>query len=425
MMARLTLLLLAASACARPHGPTTPRHDAEVRELEEVRITADRQENGEYELEAYDAETLFQRGVRESQEGRCTDGVAFYERVVREFPSSRYVSPSHYNTALCLKEQGDLAAAAARFERLLQEQPDSPDALHARFQLVELQLGLERWDAGLLTVAGLLAEDDLSTDERAEAMARQAQLLLGARELERARTQAEDTLRFGRLRPDDDRVRDPYWLGAANYVLAETMRLEAEAIELPPGGVAIQRPVLERRAQLILDAQREYFDTIRHSNADWAAAAGYRIGELYDSFWDAVMSAPVPPPQSALPEDHLAVYEEEYRVALARLVKPLIRHSIRYWELTLLMVERTGVDSPWTDRIRRDLDLARTRLLEQPDGPEGIDAVGRTRELTQQRLDDRAARGELEEPTESRQGAGDDGNDSAPETPPETGSESP
>jgi hypothetical protein len=66
------------------------------------------------------------------------------------------------------------------------------------------------------------------------------------------------------------------------------------------------------------------------------------------------------------------MYQEEYHLALARLAKPLIRHSIRYWELTLLMVERTGVSSGWTTRIRQDLDRARDRLLDQPAGAGGL-----------------------------------------------------
>ena len=44
--------------------------------------------------------------------------------------------------------------------------------------------------------------------------------------------------------------------------------------------------------------------------------------------------------------------------------KPLIRHAIRYWELTLMMVERTGVRTEWSSRVRDDLERARVRLLD-------------------------------------------------------------
>lgn len=374
----LTSLLVLAACAGRQSGPTTPAAEPEVRQLEPMRITARRTDGGELEMGAYDAEMLFRQANGHLESGRCDEAVPLYDRVADEFPDSRFVSPALYNAGLCLMEGDELAEAAARFERLLREVPTSGDVQHTRFQLAHVYLGLERWDDALAQAETLLHEDDLTPDERVEAMARAAQAHLGAGREREAAERARSALAYARLRPEDDRVRQVYHLAAANYVYAETLRLRAEAVELPEGGVAVQRPVLERRAQLILAAQREYFDTMRHTHPHWAAAAGYRIGEMYDHFWEAITTAPVPPPSREMTEEERTIYDEEYRRSLARLVKPLIRHSIRYWELTLLMVERTGVNTEWQDRIQEDLARARQRLLEQPDGPEGIDAVDRS-----------------------------------------------
>jgi hypothetical protein len=59
----------------------------------------------------------------------------------------------------------------------------------------------------------------------------------------------------------------------------------------------------------------------------------------------------------------LEIYRTEYRLRLAELAQPLVRHAIRYWELTLAMVRRTGVRSEWTERIHADLERARARLF--------------------------------------------------------------
>ena len=133
--------------------------------------------------------------------------------------------------------------------------------------------------------------------------------------------QARDTLSWARTRRPEEEVRDTHSLAAADYVYAETLRMRSEEIVLPQGGVAEQRPVLEQRAQLLLDAQRAYFDSIRRQHPDWAAAAGYQIGAMYDTFWTTIMEAPTPPPASPLEGELLQVYEEEYRTSLARLVK--------------------------------------------------------------------------------------------------------
>jgi hypothetical protein len=86
---------------------------------------------------------------------------------------------------------------------------------------------------------------------------------------------------------------------------------------------------------------------------------------MYDELWQAIMSAPVP---AHLPPEGHAIYRDE----LAKLVKPLIRHAIRYWELTEMFIERTAIQTPWADKIKSDLARVRVLLLEQPPGPGGL-----------------------------------------------------
>ena len=87
------------------------------------------------------------------------------------------------------------------------------------------------------------------------------------------------------------------------------------------------------------------------------------------------MEAPIPPPTVEMNDATHAIYRDEYRAELARHIRPLIRHAIRYWEMTLLMVERTGVRTEWTERTRGDLDRMRALLL-QGDDSEASDAEG-------------------------------------------------
>jgi hypothetical protein len=74
----------------------------------------------------------------------------------------------------------------------------------------------------------------------------------------------------------------------------------------------------------------------------------------------------VPPPDRPLTAEALEIYQREYRSQLADRIRPLVRHAIRYWELTLLMVERTGIETverAWVERTRADLERARQLLL--------------------------------------------------------------
>lgn len=359
--------LLLVACAARQSTTTTPD---QVVEMEGLRIVAKPDAQGGFSFESYDAEDLFRRANAELDAGRCPEAVLLYDRLVAEFAGSRYASAALYNAGLCLAHGGEREAALGRFERLLSEMPSSPDVKHASFQAGHLLVELERWEQALARADALLLRGDLDPPERMEAMAMRAQALLGQRELVEAEKQAQQSLTYYRTR-GAELAADPYYAAAANYVVAECIRIRAEALAFPDTNQEEQKAILVKRAQLLLDAMREYANTITHTsgiittNPKWAAASGYRIGAMYDKLWHDLMGAPVP---ATLSPGAKELYPQE----LAKLIKPLLRHAIRYWELTLLMAERTGGRGEWVEKTRGDLERTRALLLEQPPGPGGL-----------------------------------------------------
>lgn len=360
------LLVLALPACASTARVTPPEYS-----LEETRIVASRSEGGELAFEAYTAEELFRDANLLVRDGHCADAVTRYDRLADEFSSSRFLSPALYNAGLCLMQSGSFVEAASRFERLLREVPEGSDAKHATLELAGLLVEIERYDAALVRADALLARDDLSEPERLESLARRAQSLFGMGRVGDAEAAARSGIAYYRVHREQ--LPDEFFAACSSFVLAETIRARAEAITLPVADALVQHEYLEHRAQLMIDAQRTYYDTIRMTDAHWAAAAGYRIGSMYESLFHLIMTAPTPPPAHELSEDGMRIYEDEFRQALAERVRPLVRHAIHYWELTLMMVERTGVRTAWADRTRADLDHARELLL----GTLLPDAIGR------------------------------------------------
>ncbi len=362
----LLALGLALGACAGSQKPSSTTPAREVVQMEELRIKAERQGGG-YQFEAYDAADLFKRATDLLNQQHCQQAIPLYDRVGSEFASSRYASAALYNAGLCAQALGDFAGAAQRYGGLLDRYPDSDDRKDASFQLAEVLVQLERWPELMRVTDALLARPELSTDERMEAMARRGQALLGLERYDEAERYARSALSFMRTRPKEAALKDEFFAAACNYVLAESFRLREQKLEFPQG-LEPQKQVLIQRAQLLLEAQREYFNTISLKNLDnyyWAAASGYRIGNMYDELWHAIMSAPVP---ANLPPEGHATYHEE----LAKLIKPLIRHAIRYWELTQMFIERTGINTPWAEKIKTDLGRVRELLLQQPEGAGGL-----------------------------------------------------
>jgi tetratricopeptide (TPR) repeat protein len=357
----LGMLTWLGCAGTTPAETTTPAKQSV--EFEELRIQAKAKEGGGYDFESYDASDLFKRATELLNAQKCAEAVALYDRVVREFDSSQYVSASLYNAGLCLQALGQFDQAAAHYANVRKLRPDSDDVKDASFLLAEVLIQLERWKDALGLSDELLARDGLTQEERLEGMARRAQALLGDGQLDEAERYTQSALGYFRTRPKDQPIRDEFFAAACNYVLAEVYRTREESLSFPEG-LEPQKQVLIRRAQLLLQAQREYFNTISFQNLDnlhWAAASGYRIGHMYDELWHSVMAAPAP---KNLKGDGDRIYHEE----LAKLIKPLIRHAVRYWEMTLMFIERTGLKTTWAEKTKADLARVRALLLEQPEG---------------------------------------------------------
>ena len=181
----------------RPIQPTTP--ERQLVEMEELRITAARGQQGGYQLDAYDASDLFKRATDLLNQQKCREAVEVYDRLVSEFASSAYGSAALYNAGLCLQALGDFAGAAQRYTGLRERYPESEDKKDASFQLAEVLVQLERWPELMAVADDLLARTDLSSAERLEGMARRAQALLGQEHFDEAERYSRSALSFSRL----------------------------------------------------------------------------------------------------------------------------------------------------------------------------------------------------------------------------------
>lgn len=364
----LLLVLLAGCGAAAQARPTVPTARRQRVDMEELHITA---RPSDPSLAAYDAQTLFARATELLNSQHCPDAVALYDRIAREFPTSAWLSPALYNAGLCLSDTGQNDAAAQHFRDVIARSSDATDVKHAHLLLSNLLVRTEHWEEALQVIDRALLRTDYDADDREELLARRAQASFGAEKWDDANRDAHAALAYYTARPEDARVHDDFYVSAANFIVAEVARQRASQIQLTQEAVEIQRDELERHARLLLEAQREYFNTIRLGNAHWAAASGYRVGQMYDDFWNTITRAPVPP-RPDLSADLYRVFGDEYHRKLREMVEPLLRHAISYWEMTLLMVERTGARNEWVDRTRQDLDRVRAELLAAVPGAVGI-----------------------------------------------------
>jgi hypothetical protein len=154
------------------------------------------------------------------------------------------------------------------------------------------------------------------------------------------------------------------------FALGELRRMRAEGLVLT-GDVASFGETLERRCQLLLDAQSAYSDVMRAHDAHWSAKAGYRVGELYQRLHSDVMA--MRRPEVAQEGSEALLFEGAMRLRYS----VLLTKGSRMMAHTLAMAERTGESSGWVVRAREARDaLEEARRIED----EAIDALPHSRE---------------------------------------------
>lgn len=282
---------------------------------------------------------------------------AEYERAAREFdriatldPSGDLADDSLFRAGEAYDLASFLESAALRYEQLSQRYPESPLAALARVRATRLLVHLDRFERagelarGILESGTLLNPFDRVLVYAASALWRleRGDELAAATFVEKGRS----TIDAHRL---DAAGRVGRELAALYYALGETRRRRAERITfepMPPDYL----DALERRCQLILDAQSAYSDTMRAYDAHWSAMAGFGVGELYRRLHEDLMQ--VRPPKSADTEEKRQLFEAGMRHRFAVLLEKALANV----ELTLGMLQRTQEKSSYLQRLTRARD---------------------------------------------------------------------
>jgi hypothetical protein len=228
----------------------------------------------------------------------------------------------------------------------------------------------------------LLSRSDLTDVEKLEAFGGKALAVVEAGDPDAA----EKFIAKGRDIVDALRLGEggklPLEVAEIHFALGEVRRVRGEAIvfvPLPPNFA----DALERRCQLLLDAQSAYSDAMRSYDAHWAAMSGYRVGELYQRLYRDVMS--IPPPRAARATADKRLFEGAMRLRY----RVLLEKGLKLMEHTVMIGDRTGEASSWVDRARaakRDIELALNQQKEQ------LAKLPYSEKELQKALDDLAAR---------------------------------
>jgi tetratricopeptide (TPR) repeat protein len=306
--------------------------------------------------DAYDASLLFDRATRAVHEGRCDEALADYDRLIAEFPENIRVQPAQFNRGLCLRQRHRLEEAANAMRAASQDVRDADLARDALFQLAVLGESASSPTWVIEATDRLLARTVIAIADRIEALARRAaaQLAQGNRDEAERTAQQVST-----LTPTADSVRtvgDDTYVAQARVILAEVTRMRAVEVVYRADTPGAEDAIVQR-VTLTTHAHAQYNEAIRIGNPHWAAAAGFRIGEMYRDLYRALVDAPVPPEWT---EEARAIYRRRTGDRL----RPLLQGALRSWEATVVMARRNGIsDNEWVRRADQALEDLRILIL--------------------------------------------------------------
>ncbi len=362
------LCALAACATKPPPAPATPATAGQPvteYEMDPIKIEAVKGPDGIH-IESFDAAELFDAAGAALSDKRYDDAIAAYDRLLKEFADSRYTKAALYNVGLAYQGKKDWPSAVARFKVLSDQYGETPDAKDAQFQMGASYAELENWPASAQVFALILQRQDLTADDKIEALGRRGFAQFKLKDLDTAERTFKSAVAYFEQIALQERLETDFYLGLCKYHLGEIPheRFRSAPLRLPEKQMRID---MDEKARLLLFAQRMYIDAIKLGNPQWASASGYQVASLYEEFYDAFMHAPVPPELlGAGAEVKREIYFEELR----KDIRILLEKSLRWNEQNLLMMERLGVQNEWRDKSK--LAYAKLQRLLDPSTP--IDA---------------------------------------------------
>ena len=299
-------------------------------------------------------EAIFQRAELLLAEGKGAEAGALFDRLSGLDPAGPIAPIAHYKSAVAWDVAGDYAGALARFRAVRTRYPDRDIGRLATIGSLRLEAYLEQWSQLSATADLFLARTDLGDVDRIEAYGAKALAVVEAGDAdgaERFIARGRDIIEALRL---GEGGKVPVQVAQIFFALGEIRRVRGEAITFVPVPPNFA-DALERRCQLLLDAQSAYSDAMRSVDTHWPAMSGYRVGELYQKLHRDV--AAIPPPATATTTEKKRLFEG----AMALRYRILLEKGLRMMDHTVMFGEKTGEASTWITRARaakRDIERA-------------------------------------------------------------------
>ena len=326
----------------------------ETIDMEPVVIEVD-DRNGRREVRTYDAQSLFNDAKKAYESEQYPTCIDKYTELLAQFTQSRFVISARFNRGLCYEESLQHGLAVNDFRLYIDTVETDQDKLDGFFRW-----GFNLVESGNYPIAKglydeLLTREDLGKFDRAEAHLRRGIALAGMRQYavgERDLRQALELVKTatkGEVIGNDIAAECHYRKGDIYGELSRDVKLK-----LPLENMESD---LQAKIRFFRQSQSSYIDTLNVRSPYWSTAAGLKLGELYQRFYEDVVAAEVPPTFDQ-------TMRRFYLLELKKRLQPVLVHSVKIYERNMAMGLRLGTENEWTKETEKRLEKLRA-LIEQ------------------------------------------------------------
>lgn len=334
------------TACA-----TSGTHEKkEIVRIAPMKMVVVNNADGTQSVESLDPSDLFREAGQAFEEADHKAAARKYILIIERFPKSKYAGVARFNAGLALEKQRKFDEAYPYFEALAAQTKGSKDAQDSLFHMSTCRDARNDHKAVVAIMNRILAPEfeDISPIHRLEALARRGKARHELRQLALAERDFKAALKVFKRHIANNTLRRSYFVSLAQFRIGEIYRELFGTIRfrLPLERMARD---LEDKSNFFLKTQAAYLRTLRFSHPDLAVAAGFRLGAIYEKFYDDMMGAEVP---AELTREEVDIYYE----ALKKKIRPLITKAIDIYERNIRMAQRLGRSkADWVRKSRASL----------------------------------------------------------------------
>ncbi|WP_428261827.1 tetratricopeptide repeat protein [Haliangium sp.] len=305
--------------------------------------------------------------------GQVYESVAYFDRaaeayevVIDQFPRSSEGPDALFNAGVLRQALGQNERAIGHYQLYAKRYRKRKDAEEVAFRI-----GVVYEDAGQHDLAARAYRNYMKAYRRGgghiiEAHVRAGRSELAAGDIRQAAKLFETALKMNRKLKGKARAAAQPWVAEARYYEGELIYRRFERIQLDVKPRRLRR-TLDSKTELLGKAIEVYLDVVDIGDPQWATAALYRTGQVYESFAESLRQAPVP---NGLGEDEAELYRQELELYVIEVEEQAIELYTTAYQKALDL----GVYNQYTRQIREALGR-----LDSGNYPPAIEARAKVR----------------------------------------------